>query len=325
MADVDLQAWIGRSEDTLDVAEPGPLERLAALLIMRRSPWRAGEAPPLAHWLYFLPHARQSEIAKDGHPFKGGFLPPTPLPRRMFGGSRLTFHAPLAIGAAIERHSPPSPGSARQDRVQRRDDRRHRAQRVLLRTARCPCGQRGAGRHLPRGGQATAKPQPSSAGFAAPTPAQWSRLQPHRRSSVQLFRYSALTFNGHRIHYDRPYARERGRLPGPGGARPVSPPPCWWITTRAAARARRSRGSRSARGGHCSTPRRSRSCGVEREGRGSRALDGRTRRRADHDGQPDGGMTYDLLSGLRVVDGASFAIAAPSCGLHLLQMWAAPR
>src|SRR5215469_4314367 len=100
-----LQAWVGRSETREDVASAGPIDGLAALLDHASPPWRTGETPPLAHWLYFLSHARQSEIDIDGHPRRGNFLPPITLPRRMWAGSRISFHAPVAVGAMMTRRS----------------------------------------------------------------------------------------------------------------------------------------------------------------------------------------------------------------------------
>ncbi len=106
MGEDALQAWVGRTQTMEDMAAPGPLTRLAALLDHRDPPWTPSEAPPLpAHWRYFLPDARQSEIAADGHPQRGGLLPPVDLPRRMWAGSRLNFHFSIPIGAVMTRLS----------------------------------------------------------------------------------------------------------------------------------------------------------------------------------------------------------------------------
>src|SRR5271170_1522335 len=106
MMDIDrLRGWIGSTEIIQDIAAAAPLTGLAALLDRETPPWAAGEVPPLGHWLYFLPRARQSDIDVDGHPRRGGFLPPIDLPRRMFAGATIAFHAPIAIGAKIERVS----------------------------------------------------------------------------------------------------------------------------------------------------------------------------------------------------------------------------
>ncbi|HEX7402471.1 MAG TPA: hypothetical protein VF287_00540, partial [Usitatibacter sp.] len=87
-----LRGWIGRSETRRDGIGAAPLVALSALLDRDDAPPRAGDAaPPLAHWLYFLPAYRQSEAGPDGHALKGDFLPPVPLPRRMWAGSRLEF------------------------------------------------------------------------------------------------------------------------------------------------------------------------------------------------------------------------------------------
>jgi 3-methylfumaryl-CoA hydratase len=102
--DIDyLKTWIGRQETVLDLAAPSPLARLSALLDHDQSPWADGAVPPLGHWLYFLPDSRQSQIGADGHPKLGGFLPPIGLPRRMWAGGRLTWAAPLPLGAEIRR------------------------------------------------------------------------------------------------------------------------------------------------------------------------------------------------------------------------------
>src|ERR1041385_4056761 len=100
-----LKSWEGRTAEASDVATPGPRHRLAALLDHEEPPWIADQLPPLAHWLFFLPDARQSELDRDGHPKRGDFLPPVPLPRRMWAGSRIEFRAPIRIGAAVHRLS----------------------------------------------------------------------------------------------------------------------------------------------------------------------------------------------------------------------------
>src|SRR5512144_1088874 len=104
--EIDLSTWIGRSETAHDVVAPAPVAALAATLdhplapVAPRTP-----LPPLWHWLYFLPLHRQSEIGPDGHAMRGGFLPPVPLPRRMWAGSQFEFHRPLRIGDRLKRVS----------------------------------------------------------------------------------------------------------------------------------------------------------------------------------------------------------------------------
>ena len=98
--DLDLlKSWIGRSESREEVLAPFPANALAATLDRADPAYREGDAlPPLWHWLHFLPISPLAEAGPDGHPARGGFLPPVPLPRRMWAGSRLTFLRPLLIG-----------------------------------------------------------------------------------------------------------------------------------------------------------------------------------------------------------------------------------
>jgi 3-methylfumaryl-CoA hydratase len=204
MEDAAYQAWVGRRETATDIAAPGPLVRLAALLDHEHPPWPAGSLPPLAHWLYFLPAARQSLIAEDGHPQRGGLLPPVPLPRRMWAGGRLDFPAPIAIGAAMTRRStllsvvPKIGKSGRMVFVTVRhevfcDD-------LLAITEEQDIVYR----------------EQAAAGIAA-APAAAAAFDARRAvmpDPVTLFRFSALTFNAHRIHYDRDYARDVESYPG---------------------------------------------------------------------------------------------------------------
>jgi 3-methylfumaryl-CoA hydratase len=195
--DIDrLKAWVGRSEICEDVVTPVPIKALSATLDRDDPPPRAGDPlPPLWHWLYFLPLHRQSEIGPDGHALRGGFLPPAPLPRRMWAGGRLTFGAPLRVGEAVRRTS----------RVADVSVKRGRTGALLFVLVRHEIEGAGGGsiveehdivyREASAPGEAPPAPRP------APQGATWERtIVP---DDVLLFRYSALTFNGHRIHYDR--------------------------------------------------------------------------------------------------------------------------
>src|SRR5437879_8638917 len=101
-----LREWRGKAESRSDEVTSAPIAALSATLD-RDDPFpRAGDPlPPLWHWLYFLPIPRQSELGHDGHAKRGGFLPPVPLPRRMFAGDRVQFHRPLRVGETISRFS----------------------------------------------------------------------------------------------------------------------------------------------------------------------------------------------------------------------------
>jgi 3-methylfumaryl-CoA hydratase len=202
-----LRGWEGRSETLRDDLTAAPVRNLCATLDRDDPPPAAGtELPPLWHWLYFLPSARQSELGPDGHPKRGGFLPPVPLPRRMWAGGRLQWHAPLRVGDAVERTS-------RIVSVTHKSGRSGDLLFVLVRhEVRNAQGLALTEEHdivyrpaaLP--GDAVPPPQ------AAPADPAWQReIVP---DDVLLFRYSALTFNGHRIHYDRRYVTEVEGYPG---------------------------------------------------------------------------------------------------------------
>src|SRR5690348_7472156 len=109
MTDVNtdhLRSWIGKQEIVLDQVTRFPVAALSATLDRDDpAPQTGDELPPLWHWLYFLPTARQSTLGPDGHPARGGFLPPVPLPRRMWAGGRFMFHQPLHVSETITRVS----------------------------------------------------------------------------------------------------------------------------------------------------------------------------------------------------------------------------
>ncbi|WP_428491309.1 FAS1-like dehydratase domain-containing protein [Rhodopila sp.] len=202
-----LRSWIGRQETLHDRVTRFPIAALAATLDRDDSPPVPGDAlPPLWHWLYFLPTAPQSVLGPDGHPERGGFLPPVPLPRRMWAGGRFTFHQPLRVDEPITRTS------TIQD-VTVKHGRNGTLCFVLVRHE----VSAGSGLALveehdivyrapPRPGD------PPSPTAPAPTDDVWRRrVQP---SEALLFRYSALTFNSHRIHYDRRYVTETEGYPG---------------------------------------------------------------------------------------------------------------
>jgi 3-methylfumaryl-CoA hydratase len=205
-----LSHWIGRSEAVHDEIGPTPVKALAATLDHPPVlPTNRGDVlPPLWHWLYFLPLHRQSEIGPDGHARRGGFLPPVPLPRRMWAGGQFEFHAPLHIGDAVTRTSTIEDVTVKQGRtgtlvfVRVRHELRRQATPAAALVEFHDIVYREAQR------QDDVVPPPQ----AAPTGAHWRReIVP---DDVLLFRYSALTFNGHRIHYDRRYVTETEGYPG---------------------------------------------------------------------------------------------------------------
>ncbi len=206
--DIDhLRSWIGRQEVLTDRLTLIPAAALSATLDRDDPPPADGDAlPPLWHWLYFLPIARQSEIGPDGHPRRGGFLPPVDLPRRMWAGGRFTFAQPLRFGEAITRTSTIMD-------VTVKDGRTGPLCFVLVRHE--VAGENGLAlteehdivyRDMPAADEPPARVRP------APADGVWRRdIVP---DPVLLFRYSALTFNGHRIHYDRSYVTQEEGYPG---------------------------------------------------------------------------------------------------------------
>ena len=202
-----LREWEGRSETLADEVTAAPVRGLSATLDRVDPDPAAGTSlPPLWHWLYFLPRHRQSELGPDGHARLGGFLPPVPLPRRMWAGGRLQWHAPLRVGDAVQRTS-------RIVSVTHKAGRTGDLVFVLVRHE----VRNGAGLALSEEHdivyRAAAQPgDPVPPPQAAPAQAAWSReIVP---DDVLLFRYSALTFNGHRIHYDRQYVTQVEGYPG---------------------------------------------------------------------------------------------------------------
>ena len=204
-----LTDWVGRSETVHDSFYPPPVMALNATLDHAAAAVATGSAlPPLWHWLYFLPMHQQSEIGADGHAKRGGFLPPVPLPRRMWAGSQFEWHGPLQVGDAVARTSTIADVTEKEGRT---------GKLVFVKVKhelRCNGATQPAltefhdivYREAKQPGDVDPPPTP------APTGAAWQRrIVP---DDVLLFRYSALTFNGHRIHYDRKYVTEVEGYPG---------------------------------------------------------------------------------------------------------------
>ncbi|MFE3739001.1 MaoC family dehydratase N-terminal domain-containing protein [Streptomyces sp. NPDC059134] len=199
-------AWKGRREEAEDTLSADTAARLAATLDHPPAP--TDVAPLLAHWLCFPPRAPHSELGPDGHPRRGGFLPPVRLPRRMWAGGALRFMAPLRTGVPVRRTSILADVRESEGRsgplVFVTVDHKLRQEGAPVLTERQDLVYRGA----PVTPPAARERAPED----TPPPGLWQRaLVP---DPVLLFRYSALTFNAHRIHYDRPYACEEEGYPG---------------------------------------------------------------------------------------------------------------
>jgi 3-methylfumaryl-CoA hydratase len=204
----DFASWIGRTETVDDVVTAAPYAALCATLDRAAErPPTGTPLPPLWHWLYFLPLARQSEIGPDGHAKRGGFLPPVALPRRMWAGGQLEFGAPLAVGDRITRVSTIAG-------VERKSGKSGELVFVKVRHE-----IRANGAPLPAIVEHhdivyREAPKPGEAARPKSTPQQVTWRRRWIPDAVLLFRYSALTFNGHRIHYDRRYVTEVEGYPG---------------------------------------------------------------------------------------------------------------
>lgn len=202
MIDIDhLRTWETQTEDRDDLIAAFPSNALAASLDRDDPLYEIGDPlPPLWHWLHFLPIHKLQDSGYDGHAALGTFLPPVPLPRRMWAGSRLTFHAPMKIGQHLTKRSIIKSVSHKSGRsgglvfVTVQHD-------VYDRDAQCLSEE-----HDIVYRAAAEKDAPPFVPTQAPVHSDFSRkIEP---DPILLFRYSALTFNGHRIHYDHPFCIE---------------------------------------------------------------------------------------------------------------------
>jgi 3-methylfumaryl-CoA hydratase len=200
----DFGDWVGRSIKTMDRIEPARSNALSKALGRTEIRHTGDPLPLLHHWLYFWDVKPPDELGRDGHPAKGGFLPPVPLPRRMWASGKLSFHRPLKLGDVVTKAST----------IEAITRKSGRSGELVFVTVRHDLGtgegpaitevqdlvyREAAGAPLP-----LPEPQP------APDAAWTETVEP---DPVLLFRYSALTMNGHRIHYDRPYAMQEEAYP----------------------------------------------------------------------------------------------------------------
>ncbi len=202
-----LRQWVGRKESHHDLASAWPIAAMAATLDRDDPPPRIGDVIPEGwHWSYFLETALARELAHDGHPKRGGFLPPVTLPRRMWAGGRLEFRRPIKIGEALTRESeilavvPKSGKSGNLVFVTVRHTVTVANEVAVVEEHDIVY------RDAPTPGAPAAPDKP------APANAVWRHeIMP---DEAMLFRYSALIFNAHRIHYDIDYCRKEEGYPG---------------------------------------------------------------------------------------------------------------
>jgi 3-methylfumaryl-CoA hydratase len=190
-------AWIGRTQEQSDVLTPALLQRFRATIDSRE---KSEVAPQGIHWCLCLPEAATDELGPDGHPKRGDFMPPVPLPRRMWASSNVKFHVPLTSGMAISRQSTISNIAEKQGAsgplVFVTIGHETWAEGVLAVSEQQSVVYRDA--------PTAAAPTPLNKGMADLS--AWTICRTIIPSAPLLFRYSALTFNSHRIHYDQPYA-----------------------------------------------------------------------------------------------------------------------
>jgi 3-methylfumaryl-CoA hydratase len=197
--DARLREWIGRTETARDLIHSERARALQATLDNGLPPLQDGDLlPPLWHWLFFWTVVPRSGLGRDGHPALGGFLPPIGSARRMWAGSRVRWPGRLLLGEQAQRTS------SILDVVIKAG----RTGRLVFVTVRHelsgPAGLAIVDEHDIVYREDTGAGAPGRAGEQAPAGATYSRLI--QADTTMLFRYSALTFNGHRIHYDRDYA-----------------------------------------------------------------------------------------------------------------------
>ncbi len=223
-----FEEWVGRQRRTKDTVPIAPLQGLYATLNHPAKEWVPGDtAPLLAHWMLFGEFAAQAELGDDGHPRRGDFLPPVTLPRRMWAGGRLCFHEPLRVGDALTRTSTIKSIEAKfgstgelvfvtvHHEIVRKDGKLllEEEQDIVYREAAAirdnPAPAAPGKTSSIQTNVASVQPRVTHSDAGG---SQWERLVDP--SATLLFRYSALTFNSHRIHYDREYATRVEGYPG---------------------------------------------------------------------------------------------------------------
>ncbi|MBL4811233.1 MAG: MaoC family dehydratase N-terminal domain-containing protein [Rhodobacteraceae bacterium] len=196
----DYSNAVGRTQRQTAIIETDKAAALAATLDLDDAPASGSPLPPGWHWLYFNPFVKQRDIGSDGHPKRGGFLPDIQLPRRMWAGGRLTYHSPLIVGAPADKES----------EIIKVTEKSGKSGQLVFVTLRHRLLQNNilaieeeqdiVFRAAPPAGA----PRPTP----APAPETGTSTQLITPNPVLLFRFSALTSNGHRIHYDRTYAQQ---------------------------------------------------------------------------------------------------------------------
>lgn len=198
----ELQDWVGRIEQRSEFLAPRPCQLLAAT-VGADSPDLGSPLPPLWHWIYFVPDASRDDLGIDGHPRRGAFLPPVQLGRRMFAAGSIEYRRPLTIGTTV---------TQRNEVIAVDEKKGSSGPLVFVRTAHEISDDDGVAVLEERTIVYTdSAPAPRARDTGEVPSAPWT--QDVTTDPVLLFRFSALTFNAHRIHYDRDYARTEEGYP----------------------------------------------------------------------------------------------------------------
>ncbi|WP_134446888.1 FAS1-like dehydratase domain-containing protein, partial [Pseudomonas aeruginosa] len=202
MSESAFAPWIGRQEETHDQLSRNLVKRIAATF-GEPTPAHGEALPPLWHWAFFQDPVEAAGLGVDGHPARGGFLPPADDRNRMWAGGRLEFHQPLRVGGEASRTST----------ILRVEEKHGRSGALLFVTLRHDYRQDGQLALSEEHDIVYREPTPPKLGGTEALPeGDWREaLEP---DPVLLFRYSAVTFNGHRIHYDWPYVTDAEGYPG---------------------------------------------------------------------------------------------------------------
>lgn len=206
-SDKQWSEYLGRGEESQIVISSDHIRGLAALLDYPEPPWAQGEVPPTGHWCSLFPYTRQSGLGEDGHERLGGFMPPIAYPRRMWAGSRIDYHHPLPVGEMLLRRST----------IQKIENKQGSSGAMTFVSVSHEYLHQGilmirdehdiVYRDVPA--EPTPEPVVNTDRESGTTYAyDWcEKITP---DTTLLFRYSAITFNGHRIHYDQDYVRGEG-------------------------------------------------------------------------------------------------------------------
>lgn len=206
--DIDhLKQWIGRTDEQSDVITAQLVKGLRATLFLDIGTPNTGDAAPFTtHWCLAQPVAAMDKLGPDGHPARGGFLPPVPLPRRMWAGGEVQFIAPLQVGDEVTRSSKILDVNVKTGST---------GTLCFVNVEHVITTPRGVA--IRERQDIVYRDMPTSMAPPAPAPKEplsAKHRETHFADPVLLFRYSALTFNGHRIHYDRDYVTKVEFYPG---------------------------------------------------------------------------------------------------------------